>query len=297
MVLESKSVLGLEAIMPVLDEYVVWYGKLVKSYFEGRAVADPAPAVFSEWLTKAIVEKSVNGSLADKIQGVHAEMVNSAKAFALKAAIKSTGPAPLKEYDELSRHYEEFIQFMRRLEKDRATENSGFDDLTGLRSVRLMNADLMRELERRSRQGNPFSLALLKINNFKDEWRQDKEICRPMVRHLSQEINECLRSFDDAYYIGEEYFLLSLKHADIHGSQAAMTRLNMDILAADIQDPNGEPVTVSSVLSEPTPGDSPDTLLANMKKDLEGIETKGTIVQYHEMSPIQRYIHSMTKGK
>ena len=58
-----------------------------------------------------------------------------------------------------------------------------------------------------------------------------------------------------------------------------------------------EEVSVSSVLCEPTPGDSVDQLLANMKKDLLGIDEKGAVLQYNEMSPIQRYMLSMEKGK
>lgn len=297
MALEYKSVLGLESIMPVLDEYVVWYGRLVRSYFEGAPLGEEAPSVFSDWLTKAIIEKSINGDMADKIQAVHSDMVQAARNFT--AHIAGRGAPPLQAYDDLNGHYEEFIHIMRRLEKDRAVENSGFDELTGLRSLRLMNEDVTREMERRSRQGNPFALALVKINNFRDEWRGDEEICRPMVRRISDEIKHCLRSFDDAYYLGDEYFLLALKHADILGSQAAMTRLNQGVLEANVQAPGdaiGE-ITVSSVVCEPTPGDSLEELVEHMKSDLDGIDAKGTILQYNELSPLQRYIHGMGKGK
>jgi diguanylate cyclase len=291
MALEYKSKIGLDVIMPVLDEYVVWYGKIVRAYFEGKPTRETPPAVFNDWLAGAGLPENV----ADKARGIHQGMIDAANMFITKFASREN--PPLTEYNDFSRYYEEFIQFMRRLEFDHATENSIFDEKTGLRSPKFMSDDIAREMERRARRGNPFSLALVKINNFKDEWRGNESACRPMVLKISEKLKECLRSFDDAYYLGDEYFLLSLKHADLLGSQAALARLNGLIAAAHIPAPDSGEISVSSVLSEPTPGDKLDDLLANMKKDLQGIEVKGTVLQYQDLSPIQRYIHSIEKGK
>lgn len=293
MALEYKSKIGLDVIMPVLDEYVVWYGKIVKTYFEGRPEMENPPMVFDRWLADAGLPDNTDG----KVRRIHQGMVDAAKSFITKYASREN--PPLAEYNELSRHYEEFIQVMRRLELDLATENSGFDEKTGLRSAKLMAEDISRELERRARRGNPFSLALLKINNYKEEWRNNEDVVRTMVLKIAEQIKECLRSFDDAYYLGDEYFLLSLKHADMLGSQSALVRLNSLISAAHIPAPDDpiEEISASTVLSEPMPGDSLDDLLQNMKRDLAGIDEKGTVLQYNDLSPIQRYIHSIEKGK
>ncbi|PZQ46547.1 MAG: hypothetical protein DI551_04895 [Micavibrio aeruginosavorus] len=297
MALEYKSQIGLDAIMPVLDEYVVWYGKLVKSYFEGTPHQGEAPVVFGDWLAKAKADQSIDELTAERLKRVHEGMVEAAKEFT--SLYNSRENPPLKQYDELNRYYEEFIQLMRRLELDHATENSGFDEKTGLRSVKLMHDDVAREMERRARRGNPFSLALVKINGYKESWQQDAEQHKVLIRKLSDKVKECLRSFDDAYYLGNEFFVLALKHADVHGSQAAVGRLNSAINGAQIPYPDDSAVqvSVSTVVSEPTQGDDFDVLLANMKKDLEGIETKGTVVQYTDVSPLQRYIHSIGKDK
>ena len=292
MVLEYKSQIGLDAIMPVLDEYVVWYGKIIKSFFEGKPTREVPPPVFDHWLSNSELSESITG----RAQRVHLAMTDAAKLFITKYASRDN--PPLAEYNEFSRRYEEFIQFMHRLELDHATENSGYDEKTGLRSAKLMQGDVARELERRARRGHPFSLAMVKINNFKDEWRNHKNLPDTILK-ISDQLKECLRSFDDAYYLGDEYFLLSLKHADIVGSQAALSRLNSLITQAHIPAPDDplEEVSVSSVLSEPIPGDSLDDLLNNMKKDLSGIDAKGTVLQYNDLSPIQRYINSIEKGK
>lgn len=293
MPLEYKSQIGLDVIMPVLDEYVVWYGKIMRSYFEGKPALPTPPQVFDTWLSGAGLPEMAE----ERVRRIHGGMVDAAQMFIAKYNAHEN--PPLSEFNELTGHYEEFIQFMRRLELDQATENSGFDERTGLRSSKLMKDDIARELERRARRGNPFCLALIKINKFDKEWKQNEGGFRSMIVRISDKLKECLRSFDDAYYMGDEYFLLSLKHADLLGSQAALGRLNKAIAAAHIPVPGDaiEEISVSSVLSELAPGDSLDTLLTNMKKDLGGIDEKGAILQYNEMSPIQRYMLSMEKGK
>ena len=283
--------------MPVLDEYIVWYGRLVRSYFEAKPADEKPPVVFNEWLQKAQAEGNISNSHAERILRVHADMWAAAVEFMNKFAAREN--PPLKQYNELSRHYEEFIQMMRRLERDEAVENSGFDERTGLRSVKLLKDDISREMERRARRGNPFTLALVKINGFKEEWRDDEEAFYFMVRQISEQIKEVLRAFDDAYFLGGEYFLLCLKHADLLGSQAAIARLNMSINSIDIAPPDSpkDQISVSTVVSEPTQGDNLESMLENMKKDLIGIDSKGTVVQYNDISPLQRYIHSMGKDK
>lgn len=297
MALEYKSQIGIEDIMPVLDEHVSWYGRLLQSYFEGKPLMDPAPAVFKEWIEKARAEKSIAPEVADKLERIHTGLIDAAHKFTLKFDMRET--PPLKEFNDVTGHYEEFIQSMRQIELDQVLENSGYDDKTGLRSAKVLPADFTREMDRRARRGNPFVLALVKINNYKEEWQTDVETHAGIIRKIADQLKACLRSFDDAYYMGGEYFMLALKHADGLGAQAAMVRLNQAITLAHIAMP-GDPlndISVSTVLSEPTEGDALDTLMLHMKKDLEGINSKGTVLQYQDLSPLQRYIHSMGGDK
>ncbi len=296
MVIDYKSQSGLQILMSVLDEYVVWYGKLMKSYFEGNPVSAPPPAAFQEWLAYARAENNISESAAEKIVAIHEGMIQAASRFVLEYQYQER---PLKEYADLTGHYEEFIQMMHRLEFDKSIENSGYDERTGLRSPRLMKDDLSRELERRARRGNPFALVLIKINNFDPSWMQNQDAFWTMVKKIAHHIKLGLRSFDDAYYLGDEYFLLSIKHADIVGSQSAINRFNNAVAAAHITMPNDplSEISISSVISEPAPGDTMDDLILNMKEDLQDIDSRGTILQYNDISPLQRYIHSIGKDK
>lgn len=295
-VLEYKSHtgIGLKDIMPVLDEHIAWYAKQLEYYFEDRPIREPAPRVFREWLSKAVANRNIGENMAQRLARVHEEMEVAADKFV--EGMQESKQAPYKQFKELTRHYEEFIQIMRRIELDQVFENSGFDDKTGLRSPKLMADDIAREMERRSRQGNPFSLAIVKINNYDPKWEKHDEEHRMMIRFISDQIRDCLRSFDDAYYMGGEYFLLALKQTDVIGSKSAVYRLNGGINVSHIKTPGEDSeISVSTVVCEPTPGDSLNDLISNMKNDLNGIDDKGTIVQFNDISPLQRYIHSITK--
>lgn len=295
MALEYKSNIGVEAIIPILDEHVVWYGQMMRIYFERSKDVPTTPNVFEEWVETAEKENSISETIAQHLRRLHGDMVKTGTVFIAKAMMWDTNP--LKEFNEFTRHYEEFIQFMRRIEREQTLENSGIDEKTGLRSLKVMRDDIHREMQRRSRRGNPFALALLKLNNFSDEWAREEEPFMLTIRKISDQIRYTLRSFDDAYYLGGPYFLVSLKHADKVGSQAASTRLSTGINDAHIYAPQqpGLQVSVSVLVAEPVEGDDIDTMIANMKNDLENVDTKGTVLQYNDLSPLQRYVSSITK--
>jgi len=295
MSLEYRSTIGIESITPVLDEHVIWYGRLMRAYFERRQEMEPVPPVFTEWLSKAIDENTISVPSADRASRIHQGLVKAASAFALKATTWDINPLP--EFNELTRHYEEFIQFMRSVEREQTLENSGVDERTGLRSFKVMNEDIKREMERKSRRGNPFCLILIKINNYDVSWAQEESYLLT-IRKVSDQIRFCLRSFDDAYYMGGEYFIAVLKQSDKLGAQAALSRFNDSVNQARIVVPNGdgrEEISISSVVAEPTEGDDIDKLIANMKRDLGGVDERGAVLQYNDVSPLQRYISTIAK--
>ncbi len=297
MALEYKSSIGIESITPILDEHVVWYGQMMRVYFERQGTVPKTPGVFQEWIEKSEMEKSVSEPIAARLRRLHGDMIAAGSIFIAKAMMWDVNP--LKEFNEFTRHYEEFIQFMRRIEREQTLENSGIDEKTGLRSLKVMKEDLTREMHRRSRRGSPFALALIKINDFNDDWMKEDEAFILTIRKISDQMRQTLRSFDDAYYLGGQYFLVSLKHADRVGSQAASGRLSAGIHDAHIAQPQnpGKEITVVVLVAEPVEGDDIDTMIDNMKKDLEGINAKGTVLAYNDLSPLQRYVHTIKAEK
>ncbi len=297
MALEYKSPIDLKVVMHVLDDHMLWYGKIVKGYFENKPYNEEFPVSFKDWLLSAQKEELIDAHVAEKLNGIYRGLIDAANIFISKCDV--FGEPPLKEYSDFTKHYEEFIQAMRRIERDQAVENSGYDNRTGLRSIRMMRDDIDIEMQRRSRQGSPFAIALLKIINFNEEWRESKDTIAPVIQKISKQIRVCLRAFDDAYYLGDEYFLLSLKQADMIGAESAMGRLNSAIKAVHIALPHDDMdnIKVSAVVFEPTIAENLDTLISNMKKDIEAIGEKVAVVKYNELSPIQRYVRDVSVPK
>lgn len=289
MTLIYKSHTDSETIVPILDEYVVWYGQMMRVFFE-RGTAVPAlPSVFEQWLEIAEQEKSVTEVILARLRRLHADMVKAGTVFAAKAMMWDDGP--LKEFNEFTRHYEEFIHYMRQVEREQTLENSGIDEKTGLRSLKVMRDDLDREMQRRARRGSPFSIAMVKINDFGHDWALEDEAFYLTIRKIADQIRFTLRSFDDAYYLGGAYFLVALKHADKIGSQAASSRLSTGVNDAHIhhpQDPSKK-VSVLCLVAEPVEGEDVDAMIAHMKADMDGVDAKGAILHYNDLSPLQRY--------
>ena len=165
----------------------------------------------------------------------------------------------------------------------------------GLRSQHAMEIDIARELERRARRGNPFTLALARIDNY-DEFRSiiDPAQHKQVFGTLGRLIKKCVRSFDDAYRSGDCEFIMSLKHAVSVGGTAAVNRLRGFLADEQIVirvDGREIPLTMSYCVAEPVPGDTLEELLSNMRQDLDKWDEGGDqAVEYHEQSPLQRYI-------
>jgi len=103
-------------------------------------------------------------------------------------------------------------------------------------------------------------------------------------------IKTCMRAFDDAYYLNEGHFLLSLKQTDVIGAEAATDRL--EIIIAENR--KTEDVTLSYCISEPIEGDEVLDLLDSMKKDLERhSDEKNVCLKFFETTPLQQYIENL----
>lgn len=294
MALDYASKLGVDILALVIDDYVAWQGNVIRACLEKSVLKASPPPIFEKWIETADLAPEV----ANRVREMNAGMIAAAKAYNEKSIAGESSQIAL--FNDFSGYYEEFIQQLHRLEIDTAVENSGYDTKTGLRTAKLMKDDINRELERLSRRGNPFSIVLAKISNFEEEWRKNPDIIKDMIFNISDRIRESLRTFDEAYYLGDEYFLLCLKHADTVGGQSAMRRFN-EIMKAKpvpiIGKEGDDDVFITAVLHEPEPGDDVDKLLVLMKNDLDTVQEKGVVLQYHDMSPLQRYIQSTEKAK
>lgn len=289
----------LQQLVPVMDEHAEWYGHVMRqAFYPGQGVQHSPPDSFKEWVASVEGEEFIDIQALERLGKTHAEM--HAQAARLIAEGQAQGKPAAASFENFVDIYDEFVLLVRRFERDCVLEDSGLDPVSGLRSRRVMRKDLEREMERRARRGKPFSLALVKIDRYEDiRALQNVDEHGMLIGALGDMIRRCLRSFDDAYRSGDGEFIMSLKHADISGGTSALNRLRKLLEEAHIvfeKDGQLLPLTLSGCVAEPLPGDDLDILLGNMREDLGRygeVTGTGAALQYHEVSPLKRFIETM----
>ncbi len=277
----NKDSPAVEAFTNLAADYGVWFAQIIRMmmYPEARNKEVVYPRMASK--LPHIHETLVRGGKLSQIEVLQVEVQEKAKVL-----ISVNGVAPIAEFDAFYESYEGLLTLIQRVERDMVLSDFGLDMATGFRSSTVMMSELARELERRSRRGQPFSVALLRID---DPLLRTNELA---VGITVKAINKTIRTFDDPYVSGDGEFLISLKHSDSNGGLRFVTRFRQAL--ADL-DPH---FTVSSCVAEPLPGDELPDLLRNVRADLEEMAAKaqGVTGQYEEVSPLNRFLQGL-KGK
>lgn len=266
----------------LIGEYLIWFSQVVRAGFypdqTDRAVSAPA---FVRTIPE-ICEKLQSEIILDRIVSSQSNLHQIADNF-----IGMEGPPSAGDYDLFWQTYEGVSTQLQRLERDLLLSDFGIDVQTGLRSSSVMLTELERELERRSRRGQPFAIAVLRID---DASLRGEETILAMT---ASAISKTIRSFDDAYVLKGGEFVVSLKHSDSTGALRFVARFNSAL--KDIPEASH---TVSACVAEPLPGDEIPQLLANIRADLDhlsGME-RGSSGQYEEISPLNRFLQSLQEG-
>nr|HPQ51019.1 hypothetical protein [Alphaproteobacteria bacterium] len=259
--------------------YAIWFSQVVRAaFYPDSANKDILEPVMVDEIAE-IVEKLRNDMVIDRLKTIQLTLHGIANKI-----IESPDIPSIKDFDSFWQTYEGFSVQLQRLEKDALLSDFGVDVASGLRSSTVMVSELERELERRSRRGQPFSMAVLRIDNV--ELRADEKA----LEAVSAAILKTIRNFDDAYVSGNGEYVVSLKHSDTTGGLRFVARFNHAL-----KDDLGMKFTVSSCVAEPLPGDDVPTLLANVRADLDQLcgLGKGESGQYEEVSPLNRFLQSL----
>lgn len=285
-------------LLPVLDEHTAWFHDLLKIIFYQDKAELAKPVSFARWLVHANGDDGIQLEVIEKLTRLHIEMLKMAEN--LRKHVETAGQKPFAaDFQNFMTVYEEFILCIRRLEKDFIHEDTGYDSFTGLRSPKNLHSDFDREMQRMARQGRSFCIALARIDNFSSlKMHYSKNECDAYVKLVSELIKLSIRSFDDAYHMGGDEFVLCLKQANVTGGFSALERLRRELELQEIfltiggQDKR---LSMSCCIAEPVDGDTIEDLLANLRQDLSGTEKKSDLVlEYHELSPLQRLIKKDT---
>ena len=279
---------NLEVVAGIVDDYNDWFGLVVTavSYPEEKNITDNIhkPLSFTSWVEKGKEDGSVAEEIIENLNEMHLDMMSRGE---LIIEIAASGNRPdYADFTDFKHLFDAFTGRLRRLERDSLAEGAGFDELTGLRNDKVMKDDLEKEMERVARNGSPFSIIYTRIDRFFTH--EDKE---NVIRIVSNNIKKCMRTFDDAYYLGGGNFVISLKQADMIGATSATNRLQ-NFVKTDEENENN--ITLSYCMSEPVSGDDVEDLIANMKSDLDSFESDDDVVlKFVEVSPLQRYLDDL----
>lgn len=277
-------------LMLMLDEHAEWYGRVMRRIFYPekyeRGSLLHAPETIKKWL-KAMDE---DGHLDSQSLSDIRKTLDDFHDVALDMIRESSGDdgkPSITRYDTLVSLYESFISRMRRLEYDMGHAGS-IDEQSGLRNAGAMKRDVAREQDRRARRGQPFCLMLCRVDRFDTLKKKKSSKIDTLLKSIASFVKQSIRTFDDAYHIGEGEFIVVLKNSDMINSPAVVERMRKFL-----QEEDG--ITMSYCSAEPMPGDDIDDLVANMRSDLNRYDEGGnTVLEFVEQSPLQRFVQSDT---
>lgn len=287
----------IEELESVLDDYTEWFMGFVRRVFYPAEAIEKVlnrPESFSLWMRQAIEEELFTPERLEGLKNLNNDLHQYA-ATLLSEVYQKKQPPAYSDFDKLATFFEEFLNLVRRLEKEYLLGESGVDVRTGLRSKDMFYKDIQRELDRLERQGKSFSLALVNIDHF-DRVRRalNDSAISSVYKLVADMIRKSTRSFDDAYNMDEGMFVVALKQTKASGGLRALQRLKTSIGNSKqvFDTPEGKlALSVSSCITEPLPNDDIRSLLVNMKKDILAYPDQGgAIIEYVEISPLQRFI-------
>jgi len=171
-------------------------------------------------------------------------------------------------------------------EKDKLEGIAYADPLTGLSNRRLFFEETKRLLELARRHGEPFSIIMLDVDNFKrinDEYGHD--VGDIVLKNLAEAIRINVRSSDIAARYGGEEFIIALPKTDGEGALLVAERIRQDFKRRKVKI-NQEEVgtTVSVGVASYKEGDDLETLIKKADEALYEAKRTGKdkVVMYRE---------------
>lgn len=267
-------------VVEVLEDCQHWFSQVLNSLFygEGNLYKMDLPEIYYKWTATFSSARNFQKALIEQIQASEQTLKMS-----LTAAVQNRPPSQ-SDFQEFLKAYEDFMGRLNGMENDSLLAGHGIDTLTGFKSHVVMMEDIKRELDRRSRRGNPYSVAIIRLDSI-----TDVAVAEQRLKTLSTALRACIRTFDDVYRLNETDLLVSLKHSELMGAMRFIERLKQEMKQANAD------FTFTSCVAEPDPSDNIESLFKHLIKDLEQVAAlgPGQSVKYEDVSPLQRFVSSL----
>lgn len=240
-----------QGLSKVVDEHIAWLSAWHQVAFYGgperaaRAAALVPPGAFPQWAERAERALQNQAGILRRLSELHDQLHTAAKMVLMKTP---EGEAlAVDDYENVLTRFDEFITAVRRMERAFSEAAAGLDPLTGLRTRAGLQEDFNRELTRYKNSKAPFVLAMLDLDHFKainDAHGHDTgdrvlvAACNCLLRHI--------RTYDDAYRMGGEEFLILFKGLDMAGAEPVLERLRVAMTRIDVKAPDGSTLKISA---------------------------------------------------
>ena len=245
------SLLPTSSLSETVDEHIKWLIDWYRLAFidlgtrAEQAKTLTVPQSFARWQETSDQTLSQDQPAVERMVLLFDQLHTLARLVIIKTP--DGKPVAPEDYENVTLKYQEMMQGLRRLERAFTEAASGLDLLTGLRSRLGLEEDLSREHSRFLRTGKPFCVAMMDIDYFKkinDTYGHDAgdRVLAAVADHISRG----LRSFDDAYRVGGEEFLLCLKEADVSMGLMVLERLRKGLEKKPVTLPEGQAISVTA---------------------------------------------------
>lgn len=274
-----------------LEEYTQWHTAVIKSLMLQGGKPD-APQKMIEWL-KGLSLKDID---LDGRYAAKSELLKQKHQVLVSMSMVVNQDAD-KQLDTFLSEYVVFMNEMQTFCQSVLLEQWGLDVMTGLKNKAVLHRELAIEMERLSREGFPFCLGLARIDNFDAIAKgTNEEEAEKVIKGVSDMVLKSLRSYDEAFRVSRDHFIMCLKQSDLVGGQKGLERLRDLMESAELKVKLGDQeklVTLSCCVAAPLPGDDVDDLIDNLYVDLDKqIKDEGSVLAYQEMSPLERFMKS-----
>jgi diguanylate cyclase (GGDEF)-like protein len=245
------ALLNSDSLSQTVDDLIAWlvnWNRL--AFLDLASRADQAqdltlPESFVAWRASEQEALSQDQPAIEQLAATHTQLQTLARLVLIKT--HDNEPVARDDYENVAAKFQELIQGLRRLEKAFSTAALGLDLLTGLRSRAGVQEALTREYSRFIRTGKAFCIVIMDIDHFKAiNDAHGHESGDHVLATVADQISRALRSYDDAYRIGGEEFLLCLKDTDLKTSLIALERLRQQLEKTSVTLANGQAIKVTA---------------------------------------------------
>jgi diguanylate cyclase len=244
----SRIVQGLSR---VVDDHIAWLSQWHQTAFYGgpdrvsRAGELEMPASFLQWHERARQALPGQEQVMDRLAQLHEQLHTAAKMVLLKAP---EGEAlPIEDYEKVLLRFDEFVTAVRRLERAFSEAAAGLDPLTGLRTRTGLPEDFNREMNRFRNAGTPFTMVVMDLDHFKAiNDNNGHETGDRVLVMAANTLLRHIRTYDDAYRLGGEEFLLILKGIDSDVATPVIERLRVALTRNEFRTPEGSPLQITA---------------------------------------------------